>query len=83
MKVILLLCICHVKKFNPSEFQILSQSPILLLNKKIALRYEIGSSVIKLGNSDGLDFLVSLFQKVQSVRKSNSVLSLLRDCFKV
>ena len=103
----------------------MSQSPILLLNKKIALRYEfevltsefqilmdwtfwfpcirktnpsespilfylyyeialrIGSSIIKIWNSDGLAFLILLYQKVQSIRKSNSVLSLVWDCSEV
>ena len=61
-----------------------SESPILFyLYYEIALRYEIESSVIKIWNSDGLDFLIPLYQKVQSIRKSSSVLSLLWDCSEV
>ena len=71
-----------VRKSNPSEFQILfSESPIGLsdvrkfnpaIEKEIALSYEF-----EVLTSDGLDFLIPLYQKVKSIRKSKFVLSLL------
>ena len=51
---------------------LMSESPILLLNKKIAPSYEFEVFFF------GLGFLIPLYQKVQSIRKSNSVLSCMR-----
>ena len=64
-----------LRKSNPLESSIL-----FYLYYDIALRYE--SSVIKIWylNSDGLYCLIPLYQKVWSIRTSNSVLSLLWDC---